>query len=470
MTDPKGFYELPRELRDQVYDNFFTLEGGYHHDHRTNKLLTEKGEMIDLNFRLASRQIAQETRGLALKLNAVSFSTAYDEELRERAGMFGTILRSIGNEQPRSFLHATNSTNYVWKDTPSLCREFIASALNTIAARPGFTDIVNQSRDWIGSEGYPNPAPVPIATHRHLPWLLLSTRDVEAMRNIIAPHPVEVSIGRPSRCWDKEKYKFSAATFAVRFLKSVSTLVRLEMRNVVLHENHVAVAWPECHGQGLIPFCQESSNLRISHRVNLWTGILPAASVPLVSISMETPQELVSYKFDRLRAHAVSRGDMGYGGVSGWIMEALRLPSLGMPTNAFTLVIDGEETPTNSTRVFDILQRDAARQLAYDECIGDRSKLPNQHSWLKIRDNEAYIMNGFPEALRAMHDGTSPVKCTFDIPPPHNPYVIVTQGRGWTHRDWLMNWRIMGQLQGDVHTGPPLPTWLDLRRRDMLSE
>ncbi|KAI4933167.1 hypothetical protein J4E85_003571 [Alternaria conjuncta] len=104
MTILEGFRRLPRELRDQIYEEYFILQGGYHYNHKTNKLLTAKGKAIDLNLRLASRQTAAETRGLALKLNTVNFSTVYDSDLNQRAGHFNSLLNLINEWKGRYLL------------------------------------------------------------------------------------------------------------------------------------------------------------------------------------------------------------------------------------------------------------------------------------------------------------------------------------------------------------------------------
>jgi hypothetical protein len=41
-------------------------------------------------------------------------------------------------------------------------------------------------------------------------------------------------------------------------------------------------------------------------------------------------------------------------------MEALALPSLGMPADSFTLTFDGDLLPEKTTQVFEAVQRDAS--------------------------------------------------------------------------------------------------------------
>ncbi|KAI4636776.1 hypothetical protein J4E93_010901 [Alternaria ventricosa] len=305
MAEPQGFLKLPRELRDQIYEDYFTLEDGYHYNHKTNKLLKAKAEVIDLDLRLTCRQVAAETRGLALKLNTINFSTVCDENLCQRAGRFNAIQIIINQLKAKYLLwHApwtglidSAICDYVekyhsaflptiqtmqcfgrngigrnlneWKEIPSQTRHFIASTLEAIAAKPEFEDAVSRDRHWKGSAYTPSPDPVPVVEYSHPPWMFPSEDDISDMLELIDPVCVEASYSKPWLYWDQEQYRFSAATAAIRFLESMPAETRLAMRNLVLHEDHESVAWPECHGQGLIPFCQENSDLHIERRISL---------------------------------------------------------------------------------------------------------------------------------------------------------------------------------------------------------
>jgi hypothetical protein len=62
---------------------------------------------------------------------------------------------------------------------------------------------------------------------------------------------------------------------------------------------------------------------------------------------------------DRLRAEDITKA------VGTWVMEALALPSLGMPEDSFTLILDGSPTPKHTSEIFrTVVQRDAAWQTA----------------------------------------------------------------------------------------------------------
>lgn len=69
--------------------------------------------------------------------------------------------------------------------------------------------------------------------------------------------------------WERVKYRYSAAAAAVSFLKSTSTQARIRLRRVLIDKDHEAVASPECHALGLIPYCLENPHLRIERRLSI---------------------------------------------------------------------------------------------------------------------------------------------------------------------------------------------------------
>ena len=83
--------------------------------------------------------------------------------------------------------------------------------------------------------------------------------------------------------------------------------------------------------------------------------------------------------------------------------------------------------------------------------------------------NLSYIMNGFPQAMRDITNGNSIVKCNFDIPEESwDDGPIPEMGRRWSLEQWEEGSQV--RTQRDYDTEPPLPSWLDLRREDILSE
>jgi hypothetical protein len=105
-----------------------------------------------------------------------------------------------------------------------------------------------------------------------------------------------------------------------------------------------SVANPASHTQGLIPFYRHNSKLRVERIVNLWTaGFYP-------NVAHRLPAHIVTKSFSR------------------WIFETLDLQTHGMPSDAFHLILDGNPIPEKTSRVFEVVQRDAAFQAALEVC------------------------------------------------------------------------------------------------------
>jgi hypothetical protein len=132
-----SFLALPRELRDQVYADYFAIKGRYQYNHATNKLATSSGTSSHLNIRLTCRQVAAKTRGLALKLNTINFSTVCDVTLYQRAGQFDALLEIISELKAKFLLADAQRT--------SLVNETIRNYVER--HHPGFLPIVQTLQD-----------------------------------------------------------------------------------------------------------------------------------------------------------------------------------------------------------------------------------------------------------------------------------------------------------------------------------
>ncbi|KAF5710449.1 hypothetical protein FGLOB1_5487 [Fusarium globosum] len=76
---------LPLELRQQIYHEYFTVDGGYIHDGDSCKLVQANNQPIELSLRYACRAIAHETGQYPFTLNAITFSTVYRQDWRRQA-------------------------------------------------------------------------------------------------------------------------------------------------------------------------------------------------------------------------------------------------------------------------------------------------------------------------------------------------------------------------------------------------
>ncbi|KAL7770375.1 hypothetical protein CFE70_000309 [Pyrenophora teres f. teres 0-1] len=169
---------------------------------------------------------------------------------------------------------------------------------------------------------------------------------------------------------------------------------------MVLDEDLVAIAHPASHAQGLIPYCQKNPKMRIERRVDMWRNLLPGGATPFQTYAAQ------SYRKDELEAKYVTNA------VGDWIIEANALSSLGMPTDVFSLVLDGGETAERTSEVFKTVHRDCAWQKAFEISV-TRSHFnipPDISRW----GHRSCGYRGLPKAITDMVQGNSIVKCNFD--------------------------------------------------------
>ncbi|EUC39751.1 hypothetical protein COCMIDRAFT_110688, partial [Bipolaris oryzae ATCC 44560] len=76
------FFQLPRELRDLIYDYYVRCDGGYVYDVEARKFRQADGGPVFNALALTCRQAAFELEGLAFQVNTITFSAAYTESLR----------------------------------------------------------------------------------------------------------------------------------------------------------------------------------------------------------------------------------------------------------------------------------------------------------------------------------------------------------------------------------------------------
>ncbi|KAM0554838.1 hypothetical protein ACHAPJ_006571 [Fusarium lateritium] len=91
-ANPVDLVNLPPEIRQQIYHNYFKAEGGYVYDSRSDKLKpAHDNNPIELSLIYTCRSIANDTRHLPLSINTIQFSTLYREDWRSLAGCFNLV-------------------------------------------------------------------------------------------------------------------------------------------------------------------------------------------------------------------------------------------------------------------------------------------------------------------------------------------------------------------------------------------
>jgi hypothetical protein len=253
---------------------------------------------------------------------------------------------------------------------------------------------------------------------------------------------------------DYGKYRFSAASAAIRFLSSTSLQTRLQLRNMLIHEDHYSVASPARHTIGLIPFCQENPSLRITRQVSVWRNLLHTFWAPW---TYERRNPFTAKQFSE--------------NVAEWMVEAGALVSKGMPAGQFTLMLDADPAPAQATKIFnEVVQCSAAFQQAalrtsIDFGFADE---PYMHQRFYKESGFAYLKHTFPENLRDLvkNPRSGTIQCNFDPGTTQSVNGLIAEHPDFCSCLWHSEW---SQLRKKTITlEAPLPSWQELTLERMM--
>ncbi|KAM0203249.1 hypothetical protein ACHAQI_010501 [Fusarium lateritium] len=88
MSTRRHITDLPLEIRQQIFGDYFKVQGGYTYDGKVDKLRNADNTPIDLSLIYTCRSIANDCKHLPLAVNTVHFSTYYREDWCSLAGCF----------------------------------------------------------------------------------------------------------------------------------------------------------------------------------------------------------------------------------------------------------------------------------------------------------------------------------------------------------------------------------------------
>ncbi|KAH9229443.1 hypothetical protein K456DRAFT_1752826 [Colletotrichum gloeosporioides 23] len=482
MSLPSGFLSLPREIRDIIYAFYHERNANTPRRYVAGVLQRADLQPIDLNLSYTCRLVAREMRGVALKTNAITFSTMTSNELRiialrfnhfmvkrfdgdrdgafrfagfampeiERQGLklkypqFAPLLdrmKQEGNTHPETRLttgwdglaqwYRTGGGRFrsrmgPYGEAPSLYRTFQKDALTAIASSKfGREQIERFWRETCPKSAHLIPA-LRVVECKIQHWAVPSAEDMRYLTLDQASN----SRSRGTRLRDRTKYRFSAAAVAIHVLQSLPVSSRMHLRRVILNEDREAVADPQCHGLGLIPFCKENPLLRVERRVSLWRNAFQTDT------AYRSPDARYKPKY-RYTPWAMDSAQVTHN-VASWVIEALALEPAGMPSGSFSLLLDGQPVPWQCTQVFQlIVQRDAAWQAA----------------WLLSLD-------------RRCREGSSIVRCNFDVGDSWDVEKIVEDHRQWTVQQWMEG---LGKREPSTwEPDAPLPNWREIVEENLV--
>ncbi|EMT68947.1 hypothetical protein NOF04DRAFT_7006 [Fusarium oxysporum II5] len=415
---------LPYDVRIKIFQDYFRVEGGYVFSSESEKLTTADGQLIDFSLMYTCRSIANDTKHLPFTLNNISFSTFFSPEWRAWAGRhqflshFLCILKADliyhlqGTEMPpelesalqekfphlmpdfknrlervyssRGFFKKDPSglSGYafqyweesrdvsdiigdwgdervrLWGKNASMAREAIAFSLRFLGERQGLklASLLNKAfPGWTASHD-----PQKLLGLSLDPWDIPSKAVLTRVGRLLR----DGAMWRRVKDWNhglRAKYRFSAVAVAIRFFRQLSVEQRQQLRGVTLIEDAYAVCSPSTHAMGLIEFCKYNPRLRIQRHIKLCRRIL-AAFHPcwdhLGYYCVGGPHR-TEYNdgADIIPEYAVK-------GISIWLEEAILLPDAGMPSNSYTLCLDGEPDKTFFSDIFQniLLRHDASIQ------------------------------------------------------------------------------------------------------------
>ena len=335
---------LPSELRNQIYQDYFTVDGGYVYDGDTDKLVQASGKPIDVSLRLSCRSIALETQDFPFSLNSIKLSTVYRSDWQKQAAYLKAIfwyqnklqkcllLQFRGLMTSDMYDHSnasisqhmsdiedaiTRYRNYYSEDRPFNALRWLKNTGDDdrLIATWGFEGGAFPFTLAIGrvlriiAERYPQEFSAAMdqvkpgwsSSHSALdffdlivlPWSIPSLAEVTAIAEEwqvseqgdrflewYKKDYVDTSYRGPI-CQYRQRRYFSAASLAIRFLNQVTKRQRLNIQSLVINEDRISEPRPESHPIGLIPFCIENANLHIDHRINVWRNFTLRADWPL---------------------------------------------------------------------------------------------------------------------------------------------------------------------------------------------
>jgi hypothetical protein len=463
---------LPRELRDNILKTYVKVEGGYKYNFHSGKLNSADDQPIDLALMLTCRLIAVEMKGLAFSLNSITFYTVYSDDMRIPAGQYEALLEDIHNDE----LHLLRNNIEITEDhvnwTDSECPQFLEQLkhlqLDPFWYRPpldysampneAFGETPSLFRQFVHrmlqlTHNLNDPAKMDYDAHalvslRYVPWQVPTAADNEEIVKVFGPATYSAEPGFFDTT-DKTMFRISAAAAAVHFLQSIAKPVREQLRQIVVFEDHPSVAYPECHAQGLIPFCQENPFLHVERQVSLWRNIF---------LRNGFHNTLAFRAADYIYSGDIARS------IALWIVEADALESIGMPVGSFSLTLDGDVIPEHTTKAFKVIQDAAAWQTALDEAY--KRQITPQPSYLARRKRGCYLYEAFPRLIREIIAGTSIIRCNFDPGELVDPEQILKKNRHWDAIQWQEAAPPHDPWKFD--TVPPLPSYKEIVSENIL--
>ncbi|EEU38857.1 uncharacterized protein NECHADRAFT_25596, partial [Fusarium vanettenii 77-13-4] len=339
---------LPYEIREQIFQHYFKLDRGYFYDGESEKLVTADGQPIDL-----SGGVIDAYQSILTYTWDDNFQWKWGTSYSSTLGAIAYTLRLLAETYPAEFTERVDQLLPGWTDSHS---------------PDEFFDLTFD------------------------PWAIPSLSELDE------------ATGNRYR----EKLYFSAAAVAIRFLGQLPEPRRLQIRNIIINEDRLAVGRSEGHILGLIPFCRENPKLRVEQRVNLWRNLLLRVHIPRPSVAVQLAE--LGYSNDRdhkLYKSATSSA------LASWGFHVMEVMGKGMPAGTFSFFLDGDPDLNFSSEIFDTqVHPNVAWLKAYAECSSQGS-FPQPYRDIFYFSTAAYL-----KGIEPLLGGSSFLKTNFNVGQP----------------------------------------------------
>jgi len=437
-----GFFDLPRELRDEIYTYYAAQDGGYLYNQRTRRLRAANGAPIDLSFMQTCSRVAHELRPVIFQTNTVTFRTGWvDRETSNRAASFATALDWIyaksayqlcrvrkditddmieraGVDFPECvpLLHRLRGGHArhepfpvqmvhdwrLWRHSPSTHRRFIKFMLALQKGTKRWWELWKV--DEVLGQRPEQPNVASLLPGIPDPWVIPNAEDIASLEEQC------ISWSSPKRyrpmCVDgPTKRYFSAAALAIQFLNGLDPSVLSIIRNIALDEVHASVAKPECHGLGLVSIMQHYPRISICRQVDTRTTAIKTAITG--NVGQPYFEELVGRYRDGQPWDI--DGDIERVRVSQafirWFEEAVALSSRLSP-DRFSVTFHSRNSASTLALLEQMLE-DARWQRAIEPLA------PRPISPLSLMDSCCFFSESFTRVMREIQQGEGNVR--FDL-------------------------------------------------------
>jgi hypothetical protein len=496
------FRLLPREMRDRIY-HFYVFEPEVlHHDFDDHGGVFRKynGEPVDVRLMRTCKAVAYELNGLPLNLNTITFTTAdrgsthplYSDALRLKRLLdaFDTTkwrllynnveclttedVSKVSSHYPeagkdvlltlRELRDAPDEQLHYWNARQQRhnveIRAALYLALSLVSAQPAFGTtasyddspfIVRDNLAWGGQKWFRSGLPTTMPRWASGTYRFPSENELLSYESEF--NPTETYRFHSDNDPMAFQWFFSAASPAVQFLETLPKIQRMYLRVVILDEDEKAVHNPETRARGLIPFCQKNLRLRIGRRVGLWHHIFPFRWGEDLYGSWWRDR---SFSFEILIP------------VVEWIMEASKLPALGMPSGSYMLTFKD----CNDRHIWHMMRKTAAFQEAYlmfqqrAKIVVPTFPLDDQHRFQRF-SLPCHLPDTLPQSLKDMLCGRSNMRLEHRIAGQWNVGNMLRVSESWTQDDWVKEWhrllsRCLKTLPGGIGAqcgGCPIDSW-----------